>query len=348
MMTPNEFVRRYEEDWLRLEALIDGAHGKDKRENKRGKRGKKAAAENKPVPPDKSTLPALYRRVCQHLALARDRHYPPALIERLDRLTLAGHQTLYAARSRLMGNIGRFVTHDFPALVRERARLFWIASALLYLPALAMAILVYLQPEMVYSIFDESTVRNFEEMYSAGGKSEAGSTVGSLGGRAAELNFVMFGYYIKNNISVGFQCFAAGLLYGLGTLFYLIFNGAIFGAIAAHLIHQGSAERFFQFVVAHGAFELTAIVLCGMAGLMLGGALISPGRRRRSEALIEAARPAVNIVYGATGMLFIAAFIEAFWSSGAYLPPLGKFIVGGIFWAFVAVYFLFMGKRHAP
>ncbi|MCL2829491.1 MAG: stage II sporulation protein M [Betaproteobacteria bacterium] len=333
MMTPNEFTQRYEKDWQDLETLIDGA---------RKRRRKKAENPSEPS----GALPALYRRVCQHLALARERHYPPALIERLDRLALAGHQTLYAARGRLAGNIIRFAARDFPALVREHARLFWAASALFYLPALAMALLVYLQPEMVYSIFDHSEVTSFEEMYSPL-KDSAASKAGSLGGRDAGSNLVMFGFYIKNNTSIGFQCFAAGLLYGVGTLFYLTFNGLIFGAVAAHLIHQESAVRFFQFVIAHSAFELTAIMLCGMAGLMLGRALIAPGRRRRVEALIEAARPAVQIVYGAAVMFFIAAFIEAFWSSGAYLPPSGKFIVGGLLWALVAAYFLFMGKRNA-
>jgi len=333
MMTPNEFTHRYEKDWQQLETLIDGARGKIRA---------RAVAGNPPeAPADKSALPALYRRVCQHLALARERHYPLALIERLDRIALAGHQTLYAARGGLAGNIARFVTRDFPALVREHARLFWAANALFYLPALAMAILVYLQPEMVYSIFDEYTVRNFEEMYGSGGTEASG-------GRDAESNLGMFGVYIYNNTSIGFQCFASGLLYGLGTLFFLVLNGLIFGTLTAHLIHQESAARLFQFVIAHGAFELTAITLCGMAGLMLGGALIAPGRRRRVEALMAAARPAIKIVYGAAAMFFIAAFIEAFWSSGAYLPVPGKFIVGGLLWALVAAYFLFMGKRNAP
>ncbi|MCL2590018.1 MAG: stage II sporulation protein M [Betaproteobacteria bacterium] len=335
-MTPNEFVSRHEQEWSQLETLIAA-------------RSRRRLA--KPDPPGTSggsdtrlTFPSLYRRTCLHLALARERNYPPALIDRLDRLALSGHQTLYGARSRLLHSIGQFIVRDFPALIRKHARLFWFASALLYLPGLLMGLLVYFQPEMVYALLDHEGVRHLEEMYRTGGTIE----VQPGSGRVANENFRMFGFYIYNNITIGFQCFASGLLFGLGTLYYLIFNGLIFGAVSAHLIHQGSTERFFQFVVAHGAFELTAIVLCGMAGLLLGQALISPGRRRRSEALSHAAGPAVKIVYGATAMLLVAAFIEAFWSSGAYLPTTGKFIVGGLLWALVAAYFLFMGARREP
>ena len=344
-MTPNEFIHRHEQEWRQLETLIAARsrHPPVKRNPQKNHPGTADGSNVEAVPePDQIVFPSLYRRACLHLALARERHYPPALIERLDRLALSGHQAFYGTRSRLLHNIAQFIVHGFPALIRENSRLFWFASALFYLPALFMGLLVYFQPEMVYSLFDHQSVRHVEEMYRAGGAIDPDP--GS--GRVADENFRMFGFYIYNNISIGFQCFASGLLFGLGTLFYLILNGLFFGAVSAHLLHQGSAERLFQFVIAHGAFELTAIVLCGMAGLLLGRALISPGRKRRSEALAHAAGPAVRIVYGATTMLLIAAFIEAFWSSGAYLPSTGKFFVGGLLWAVVVAYFLFMGARR--
>ncbi|MCL2875187.1 MAG: stage II sporulation protein M [Betaproteobacteria bacterium] len=344
-MTPNEFAHRHEQEWKQLETLIAARPGHrpaqlDHRENQSDTPDGSGMELTPKRATNQAIFPSLYRRICLHLALSRERHYPPALIERLNHLALSGHQTLYGARP--LRNIVQFIVCGFPTLIREHARLFWLASALLYLPALLMGLLVYFQPEMIYRLLDYKSVHHLEEMYSANGviEIETGS------GRVASENFSMLGFYIHNNITIGFQCFASGLLFGLGTLYFLIFNGLIFGAVSAHLIHQGSVERFFQFVIAHSAFELTAIVLCGMAGLLLGRALIAPGRRRRNEALTHAAGPAVQIVYGATAMLLIAAFIEAFWSSGAYLPVTGKFIVGGLLWALVAAYFLFMGVRR--
>ena len=78
---------------------------------------------------------------------------------------------------------------------------------------------------------------------------------------------MMFGYYIRNNISVAFQCFAAGLFVGLGSLFFLAYNGAFSGAMAGYLVDRGLSSTFFSFVVTHSAFELTAIVLVGRGGI---------------------------------------------------------------------------------
>ena len=49
----------------------------------------------------------------------------------------------------------------------------------------------------------------------------------------------MFGFYIRHNIGIAFQCFAGGLFAGIGSLFYLIYNGAIIGAVAGYLTERG-------------------------------------------------------------------------------------------------------------
>ena len=337
VLSPNQFVQQHETEWERLDALITASAAGFRRNKKKTPPPKDAVQ-----PEHAAEFPALYRQVCQHLALARDRHYPPQLIERLNRLALAGHQALYSARTGLGQQVFDFVAHDFPDLIRRHALLFWTATALMYLPAALMAILVWAQPEMIYSMLDPAQVQEFEHMYRPGN-----ANIGFK--RDSDVNFLMFGHYIQNNISIGFRCFAGGLLLGLGTIGVLLFNGMLFGALATHLTRIGYAETFFQFVVGHSAFELTAIVLCGMAGLMLGHAVISPGRLTRREAIATAARVAVKIVYGAAGMLLIAAFIEAFWSSSKLIPPMGKFIVGTFLWLSVGAYFTFMGQsRNTP
>ena len=54
---------------------------------------------------------------------------------------------------------------------------------------------------------------------------------------------MMFGYYIRNNIGVAFQCFAGGLFAGLGTLFFLAYNGAFAGALAGYLDRARAVVR---------------------------------------------------------------------------------------------------------
>jgi uncharacterized membrane protein SpoIIM required for sporulation len=156
---------------------------------------------------------------------------------------------------------------------------------------------------------------------------------------------MMFGFYIRNNMSVALQCFASGLAAGLGSLFFLAFNGAYGGAIAGYLTERGLGETFYSFIVTHAAFELTAIVLSGAAGLRLGHAWIAPGRRTRVQSLVLAAREVVVIVYGVLALLLIAAAVEAFWSSGSWIPLPIKYGVAAICWAAVLAWLTLQGRR---
>ena len=103
--------------------------------------------------------------------------------------------------------------------------------------------------------------------------------------RSAETDFVMFGYYIANNIGIGFRTFAGGILFGIGTLFLLVYNGLVIGGVAGHLTAIGYRDTFWSFVSAHGAFELTAIAVCGAAGLRLARAVLAPSQYSRARAL---------------------------------------------------------------
>lgn len=160
---------------------------------------------------------------------------------------------------------------------------------------------------------------------------------------------MMFGYYVMHNIGIAFQTFAAGLLFGLGSVFFLIYNGLIIGAISGHLTEIGYGQTFWSFVIGHGAFELTAITLAGAAGLQLGWALIAPGQLPRSESLRLAARKSVQMLCGVMVFLLIAAFIEAYWSSTTQIAPWVKYLVGAALWLMVAAYLTLAGRTdHAP
>ena len=117
------------------------------------------------------------------------------------------------------------------------------------------------------------------------------------------------------------------------------------GGVAGHLSRLGYNETFWPFVSGHGAFELTAIVICGAAGLMLGHAILAPGQRTRVMALKQQAVEALRLVMGAALMLLVAAFIEAFWSS-SQLAPVVKYAVAAFLWGLVVFYLGWMGRTR--
>jgi uncharacterized membrane protein SpoIIM required for sporulation len=318
-MTSLEFEARHEGEWRVLEAQLG--------ELEAG-RGARIDAE--------AALRG-YRRVCEQLAIARARAYPLHLAERLDGLAQRAYRLVYRPAPRAWQRL-RDALQRFPRLVRQRWRYQLTALLVFVLPMLAVGITVRLDPAFALTILPAEQLAQFDQMYGDG--SEAlGRT------RSAETDWQMFGFYIRNNISVAFQCFATGLLAGIGSLFFTAYNGVLMGAVAGFLDGRGLGHNFWPFVATHGAFELTAIVIASGGGLQLGHAVLMPGRLTRAAALRAAARDGALLIAGAAVMLVVAAFVEAFWSSATWVPASSKFAAAGCCWAAVALYFARAGRN---
>lgn len=324
-MKQQAFEDRYGPEWDALERWLAQ---RDKRKKKED------ATELRP-----SELPQRYRRLCQQLALARDRRYGTYVVERLHRLAKEIHQVLYGARGEQRSQWLTYFAGGFARIVRREWRVVLAATLLFTVPFVAMGVICWRLPDAALYVLPPDKIVGFDEMY--------GKAAAKLGRRGADTDFVMFGFYIFNNVRIAFQMFAGGMLLGLGTLFFLLFNGVVLGTVAGYVTAQGYGVAFYSFVSGHSALELTGIVLAGAAGLKLGVALIAPGRLTRKAALIAAGRGAAGIMYGAAAMLFAAAFVEAFWSPRANVAPEIKYAVGLTAWALVIAYFLFAGRDRA-
>ena len=324
-MTPLQFEQQHQQEWLELQNLL--------RQLQNSLRGR--SKDGQPIAGER--VAALYRRACEQLALARARAYPAYLVDRLEQLTADGHQLIYQRSEFGYARLKEIVAGEFPRAVRAHSAYVWLALAVFAIPTLVLGFLVYFRPELILSVVDTQTAKSFEEMYS--------QNAASIGrDRSADTDWKMFGFYIANNIGVSFQCFAGGLFAGLGSLFFLAFNGAYGGAIGGYLTQKGLSETFYSFVVTHSAFELTAIVLSGAAGLRLGHALLAPGRYTRLQSLVRAAQESAVIIYGVVVFLLIAAAIEAFWSSARWIPPFMKYGVAALVWTAVLSYLTLQGR----
>jgi uncharacterized membrane protein SpoIIM required for sporulation len=323
-VTPVQFEARYGALWQELETALTLADGK------------KAASV------DGARLSALYRRSCEHLALAQARAYPIHLTQRLEQLTQRAHRLIYRRQDLGQSGLRQLVLVGFPQSVRDHGGYVLVALVLFVLPLLAVGWLSWRDPGFILHLMGAQQVQQFDAMY-GDGKTALGTQ------RLADTDWMMFGHYIKNNIGIGFQCFAGGFFMGLGSVFCLIFNGLYMGAVAGYLTTRGYGENFYSFVITHGAFELTGIVLSGAAGLRLGHALLAPGRRTRLAALQHAASEAIVLVYGVFGLLLLAAAVEAFWSSARWVAPEVKYGVGATCWALVVAYLGWQGRpARAP
>jgi uncharacterized membrane protein SpoIIM required for sporulation len=296
--------------------------------------------ESKANPPfDPAEVPERYRRICHDLALAQDRRYSPDLVDRLNRLALRGHHLLYENRRRQSGRVVEFLLGGFPRLVRAEWRVVAAAAILFFGPLGVLIAVLQFQPEFVHYLLAPEQIAQFHAMYDPANR--------RLGMREADGSLQMFGFYIWNNVRIGFQTFAGGLAFGVGSVWFLGANGVIIGAVAGYLTQVGYSETFWSFVSGHSSPELLAIVISGAAGLRLGLALIAPGGLTRKSALMAAAKPAVRLMYGAAIMFMFAAFVEAFWSPLTEVGFEVKIAVGLAGWALALAYFLFAGRARA-
>lgn len=316
-MRREDFVAQHRPLWSELAQLLDTLE-----------EGKDAVAAEQ--------LPSVYRRVCQTLSLARSRGYGRELVDELNDLVSRGYHQLYGKRVVVPGEWVRYLLVGVVEQLRADRGLFVFSMALFFVPFFVVLAAVQVWPELAFSIAGAETLADMESMY------VDSSTVRD--GRESSSDLLMFGFYIRNNVGIGFRTFAGGALFGLGSVFFLLFNGLQLGAAIGHIMAVGHGDTFWQFGVGHGSFELTAIGLAGYCGLKIGLALLSPGRRTRPRAMFEAARDALPVVWVTFFMLTVAAFIEAFWSpSGAPAPA--KYIVGAVLWGFVG---LWLGRALLP
>lgn len=290
---------------------------------------------------DKESLPShfpkLYRKICNDLAIARTRHYSPMLVERLNRLVHQGQKRLYQTPKNQFAEILYLSRNAFPRALYENRLMLSINLVAFFFLALIAFIWVRLDPDAVYTFLGQSTVLEIEKMYDPSGSVQSQA-------RSSGQDVMMFGVYIYNNIGIAFQMFAGGVLFCVGAVFALLFNSFYFGAIAGHIVNIGFEGPFFSFVVTHGSFELTAIIIASAAGCQIGYGLLNPGQYTRSYAIRHAAQKALPLIVGAFIMLVLAAFIEAFWSPRDIANEF-KFFTGAICWSYV-IYRLYKGMRY--
>ena len=317
-MTQQTFVIRREKFWKEFEAAVRG-----------GRKNLKTQA---------PWFPLGYRELTQDLNTARAHGFDPSIIERLNSLVLEGNQILYSRRSWSVKTLVDFVLRIFPRAVRSQWRSLGAALLIFYGLGIFFGFLCVRYPSMVYQLIGEDTVSGLEHMYDP-------ESSHFLKPRDVSSDADMFGFYIYNNISIAFRTFAGGILAGIGSLVILCFNGAFLGAAAGHIINAGFGETFFPFIIGHGSFELTAIVLSAQAGLHLGYRLFVTRGLSRSASLKSAGKTALPIIAGAALMLVVAACIEAFWSSHHEFSPALRYGAGTAGWVLVILYFVFAGRE---
>lgn len=302
------FLRKNADKWKKFEQLL-----KDKTNDD----------------PDK--LADLYIELNADLAYAQANYPGSKTEEYLNQLSVAVHDEIYRSKKEETNRIITFWTQELPQLFATKQKEM-LYSFIVFSLAIGIGVLSSVNdPSFVRYIMGDAyvnmTISNIDE----------GDPL-AVYKKAGEMN--MFFAITVNNIRVSFYAFASGLLTSIGVGLVLINNGVMVGAFIHFFAKYGLIGEALRVIFIHGTLELSAIVIAGAAGFVVGNGFLFPGTYSRKESFIKAGKEGLKMIVGLVPVFIAAGFLESFVTRYTNMPVwLSLFIILSSL-AFILYYFV--------
>ena len=274
------FTERNENKWKKVETFLAGRIGMNA-----------------------DDLAHYYIEITDDLSYVKTFYPNSPLIQYLNGLAFNLHNRIYKNKAEKKNRWRDFWTMEVPVvLYRHRNKL--LSSALIFIIAIAIGIFSSAQDDtFVRLIMGDSYVNMTLDNI------EAGDPMAVYKG--ASEGAMLFGIGV-NNIRVSFIAFALGILASVLTGFILFSNGIMVGAFIYMFVKKGLFWLSFTTIFIHGTLELSAIIIAGAAGIILGNAWLFPGTYSRVVSLKRNARDALKIIVSLIPIFVVAAILESY------------------------------------
>jgi uncharacterized membrane protein SpoIIM required for sporulation len=282
-------------------------------------------------------LPVLYGAALSSLSVARQTALDRALIAYLDALATRAHLAIHGSVRR-PGGILTLLVSSFPCAVRALAPELGVTTALFALGITVAFALVRIDSSWFFAFVDAGL---------AAGRTPAATTEAlraALYDRESGGSLATFASFLfTHNAKVGMMAFGLGAAAGVPAAALIFHNGLMLGAIASLYADRGLLVPLLGWILPHGVPELTAMLLCGAAGLALGRAMLFPGARPARQALLLAGRRAATVVAGSVVLFAVAGLFEGFFRQLVTSDAI-RFAVAGFNALWVGAWLLLGGR----
>ena len=228
-----------------------------------------------------------------------------------------------------------FWTNELPQIMFEARRDLLIAFLIFFVAFLIGAVSTYMNPEFPRVILGDAyvdmTLTNIRDGDPMRVYKDDNELISALA-------------ITQNNLRVAFFTFVGGVVFMLGTLAVMMYNGIMVGAFQTFFAMQDSYafKESLLTIWIHGTLEISAIILAGAAGLTLGRGLVFPGTFSRLQAFQVSARRGVKMLLGIFPIFIIAGFIEGFVTRHTDTPDIVRaiFIILCLFFVYFITFFI--------
>jgi uncharacterized membrane protein SpoIIM required for sporulation len=276
-------------------------------------------------------LAGLFIEVTDDLSYSRTNYPKSKTTQYLNGLAARVHQEIYKNKKENRGRILSFWKTEVPlSMARHQKQLYLSFFVFALCSILGFISEMYDENFVRFIVGDgyvDETIQRIKEGKPLGIYGEGDKTS-------------MFFMITLNNILVSFRVFAMGLLFSFGTGYELFRNGVMLGAFHGFFWRYHLLGKSLLVVWIHGSFEISAIVIAGAAGFVLGNSLLFPGTYKRMDSFKRGAINSLKIVVGVVPIFIVAGFLESFVTRYTEMPLwLSLFIILGslsfVLWYFV-------------
>jgi len=260
---------------------------------------------------DPDELADHFIRLTDDLAYARTFYPGSKVVPYLNGLAAKFHMDIYQNKRQQGNRFVSFWTTELP-LVMARQRKPLLYAFLFFMAFVAIGVLsAKYDPSFLRLILGDGYVDMTLENIEKGDP---------FGVYKQEDPLAMFLMIALNNIFVACKAFVKGIFLGVGTVQDLFSNGLMLGSFQYFFFSKGLGIASVLVIFIHGTLEISAIVIAGAAGLVLGSGLLFPGTLDRATSLKHAAREGVKMIIGLFPVFIAAAFLEGFITRHTGMP----------------------------